>query len=140
LLSLRGSLFFPVLASKPLSLRARSRLLLAYDARCGPCTLFKSLVSFLEPRGRVAYLSLEEAEHGGLLDSVPWHLRYSSAHLVLTDGEVLSGANALPGLLELLPGGRFTSRVVAMWSPGRRLAGFFYGVAVKMHDSGSCKK
>jgi len=118
---------------------SKSILLLAYDAECGPCTSLKRLVSFLDPGGKIGYLSLREAQSNGLLDILPPQSRYSSAHLVLPDGGVLSGAHAIPKVLEMLPGGPITSKVAGRWAPGRRFSTFVYNVALRLHDSGACK-
>jgi predicted DCC family thiol-disulfide oxidoreductase YuxK len=137
----RGRFFSPEAVPALLSRFApKSRFVLTYDSSCGPCTTFKRLVSFLDPRGGIDYLSLEEADSQGLLDPLPRRSRYASAHLVLPNGEVLSGARAIPKLLELLPGGFVTSRMAGGWELGRRLVIFAYDAAVHRHDAGTCKK
>jgi len=116
-----------------------STYVLAYDSDCGPCRSLKRLVSFLDPGGSIEYVSLREADREGLLDPVPHRSRYASAHLILPGGGVLSGARAMPKILELLPGGFLTSRVAGGWGPGRRLTRFVYVAASRLHGADDCR-
>ncbi|MDG6909429.1 MAG: DUF393 domain-containing protein [Nitrososphaerota archaeon] len=111
---------------------------LVYDAACGPCTRFKDGVKFLDARRRMDYLGLAEADMTGRLEPVDPVRRYRSFHLVSPEGRVWSGADALPQLAALLPGGFPLSRALAMCPPARSLAAFVYGVFSRLHDSGSC--
>lgn len=114
------------------------RFVLAYDADCGPCTQFKRLVGFLDVRRQIDSIPLIQADSEGLLASVPVSLRHRSFHLVAPDGNVLSGATAIPTLVGLLPGGRFASRVMTSAPGGIRTVGFVYAVLSRLHDAGSC--
>ena len=112
--------------------------LLAYDADCGPCTKFKEIVDFMDPKERIAFLSLNEADDLGLLDRVPRPKRHTSFHLIFSDSEVQSGAEAIPSVVELFPLGELISKGLSA-PVGRRLVAFVYSVLSRLHDSGSCR-
>jgi predicted DCC family thiol-disulfide oxidoreductase YuxK len=77
------------------------RCLVLYDGGCGPCGLFASLVRAVD-RGRSVSLStIAEADGAGLLRSVPEDERYKSFHVVLEDGRVFSGGDAVQELASL---------------------------------------
>lgn len=115
------------------------RYLLAYDADCGPCTRFKRYVEFLDSYGKLDFTPLIEADEKGFLDRVPTALRHRAFHLISPSGEVLSGAKALPTLVNLLPTGTLLSKVMTMVPGGFRATAFVYGVAARLHDTGSCR-
>lgn len=116
-----------------------SRYVISYDSDCGPCTKFKRAVAFLDAHNRVDFLSLSEADALGLLDKIPEDRRHRSFHLVLPTTEVLSGANAIPELVSLLPSGGIFSRLIAGAPGGMRTTTFVYSVISRLHDEGSCK-
>ena len=110
---------------------------LAYDADCGPCSRFKRVVGVLDSRRRIAPISLARADADGILDGVPASRRHSSFHLVAPDGQVLSGAAAIPALVRMLPGGRIPS--LMLMAPGvPRAVRFVYQTLSRLHDSRSC--
>lgn len=113
---------------------------MVYDADCGPCRRFKRAVELLDRCHRFAFVSLRDADANGNLNAVPPRLRYRSFHLISPDGEVLSGANALPALASMLPSGRVVSKAILSTPGGLKAAGFAYGVLSRLHDSGSCKR
>jgi predicted DCC family thiol-disulfide oxidoreductase YuxK len=120
-------------------MEARPRFLLAFDAGCGPCRTFKELISFFDRRYRMDYLSLEDADETGVIGRLPARRRYSSAHLVSPGGSVFSGADAIPTILGLLPGGWLLSRVAGDSKVGRAGVRFVYGAASRLHDAGNCR-
>jgi predicted DCC family thiol-disulfide oxidoreductase YuxK len=111
---------------------------LAYDSDCGPCTRFKRGVEFLDARRRISYLGLEEADRSGFLASIPPARRHRSFHLISTGGSVWSGAEALPPLASILPGGAGLSFVLERNPLAFDCASFVYGVFSRLHESGSC--
>ena len=115
------------------------RYVLAYDADCGPCTRFRRAVGFLDTYGRMDYMSLNDAEVEGLLDNIPIPMSHRSFHLVSPEGGALSGAEALPELVRLLPSGTLMSKMMTKAPGGMRAIAFAYGVASRLHDVGSCK-
>jgi predicted DCC family thiol-disulfide oxidoreductase YuxK len=115
-----------------------SRYRLAYDADCGPCTKFKRAIGFLDSYHRISPISLVEADSLGMLDKVPAARRHRSFHLVAPNGEILSGAEAIPTLVRLLPGGRVPSKLMASAPGGPWAVKFVYQTFSRLHDSGSC--
>lgn len=114
------------------------RYLLAYDADCGPCTRFKRAIGFLDSYQRISPIPLTEADAEGILVSIPTSRRHRSFHLVAPDGEVLSGAAALPTLVGLLPAGRLPSKLMVSAPGGPRAVKLVYQTFSRLHDSGSC--
>ena len=109
---------------------------LAYDADCGPCRRFKEMVDFMDPRERIDFLSLEEADDLGLLDKVPRRKRHTSFHLISPDGEVESGAEAIPSVIDFFPLGELFSKGLS--APGwRTLVAGVCSALSRLHDSGS---
>jgi predicted DCC family thiol-disulfide oxidoreductase YuxK len=115
------------------------KYLLAYDADCGPCTRFKQVVQFLDSYGKFDFESLIEADEEGFLDAISKSMRHSSFHIVSPNGIVLSGAQAIPTLIEQLPFGRPISRFVTSVPAGVKAIEFIYGVFSRLHDAGSCQ-
>lgn len=114
------------------------RYLLAYDAECGACSAFKSIVGFLDPRGRLEFVSLDAADARGLLESVDRRLRYSSFHLV-SDGATFSGSEAiLPLVRAILPGGPAVASALGLVPGVQGLLAFLYGSLSRLHGVGSC--
>lgn len=116
-----------------------SEYVMAYDADCGPCAKFKQVVSILDIHRNADFASLSTADESGLLDGVPINLRHRTFHLVLSDKQVLSGANALPEVISLFPAGRVLSGVIAGAPGGTSAMAFVYSVFARLHDTGSCK-
>lgn len=114
------------------------RYTMVYDADCGPCTRFRDAVSFLDSRHRMEYTGINEAEGAGLLDALPLSARHRSFHLVFPDGRVVSGADALPGLTGLLPGGSVPSFLLGSSTVVFSAAAFVYSVFARLHETGSC--
>lgn len=111
---------------------------LVYDSDCGPCRRFKDAVAFLDGRRRMEYVGLHAAERRGLLERVGPPLRRRSFHLIGPDGKALSGAEALPKLIALLPGGRPVALALKRCPPASRSATLAYSVFSRLHDSGAC--
>ncbi|MEM3085801.1 MAG: DCC1-like thiol-disulfide oxidoreductase family protein [Halobacteria archaeon] len=86
---------------------------LLYDGACGPCSAFARWVKAADVRGRIEVRRLEEPEmerrYGRRLGE-----RYMESFHLDTGRGVASGAEALPDLLALFPGG-------LLWGPAARL-------------------
>ena len=116
-----------------------SRLVLAYDADCGPCTRFKRLVEFIDTKNQVDFIPLIEADESGLLDEIPRSERHASFHLVQPGGEILNGAAAIPSLIKILPLGKAIAKVITSAPGGPRSISFVYAGFSRLHDRGSCR-
>ncbi len=111
---------------------------LVYDAGCGPCTRFRRAVDFLDAHNGLEYSPLIDADRNGLLESVSPSRRHRSFHLVSPGGEVLSGANAIPRLIGLLPAGSLVLKLVVSAPLGYKSIAFVYSTFSRLHDAGSC--
>jgi predicted DCC family thiol-disulfide oxidoreductase YuxK len=111
-----------------------SRSAVVYDAGCGPCTTFKRVLTFLDPKRRIDFISLADADNEGILDGLPESRRWSSFHLVAPGGAVQSGARALPEVARLLPSGSVASRLMTGSPGGPRLMGWLYCTLSRLHN------
>jgi len=112
---------------------------LVYDADCGPCRFFRDADGVLDVRHRMTFLPLDRADETGLLDEMPVELRFKSFHLLLPSREALSGAEALPELIRLFPGGTVASKLMTGAPGGRWALTSVYSVLSRLHEVGSCK-
>ena len=115
-----------------------SKYILAYDTDCGPCTKFAYVVDILDKHEKIDFISLTKADQKGLFDKIPTILRYKSFHLVMANGKVKSGSEALLELIRTLPGGKVASSVITSFPGGKQIVGFIYNRFSRMHDMGSC--
>lgn len=111
---------------------------LAYDSDCGPCRSFRIAVGALDVRRRMRFMDLREADEAGLLYGVPSKARYASFHLIDEHGRARSGADAIPELASLLPGGRATSLALGSNPILLRASRMAYDVLSRLHGAGAC--
>lgn len=112
--------------------------ILVYDSYCGPCTNFKSVVRFLDPRRTIAFASLAKADELGLLEGLPLDVRHKSFHIYSPDQSPRSGAEALPLLFGLIVGSRGVESAIRTIPFGFQAVSSVYGVLSRLHDAGSC--
>ncbi len=79
-------------------------LILVYDADCGFCRWSVAVLLDRDQRGALEPMTIDEADSRGLLDSVEPIDRTRSAHVVLPDGQVLSGGSGVRALAARVPG------------------------------------
>lgn len=84
-------------------------------------------------------MSLSEAEDMGIIASVPQEIRFRSFHIVLPNGQIRSGAQALPDLVRQLPFGSLSSTVAASAPFGATLLNFLYAALSRLHREGLCR-
>jgi predicted DCC family thiol-disulfide oxidoreductase YuxK len=114
------------------------RYILVYDADCGPCTRFRRAVDVLDIYQRIDFISLNQADQKGILDTITASMRYKSFHLILPNREVKSGSDALINLIAILPGGRIISPIIDHFPGGKQVVHFIYTKLSRLHDRGSC--
>ena len=115
-----------------------SRYILAYDTDCGSCTRFAHVVDSLDKSEIIDFISLTLADQKGLLDRISPPLRYKSFHVILPNGEVKSGSEALVELIAILPGGKIISPIVNYFPGGKPFVSFIYNSFSRRHDMGLC--
>ena len=69
----------------------------AYDAKCGPCTSFKRAVGFLDPKRRIAFIPLAVAVQNGCSSRFLPPEGCRSFHAILPDGTVYERCLGAPG-------------------------------------------
>ena len=115
------------------SVQASKRPLLVYDVDCGACARFKRAVEFLDPRGLMDFISIERAQDLGLLEALSNQRMHASFHLIKSDEDVESGAEAFPSLVRMLPLGWLTSKMLASTPGGPRATAWVYSTAARLH-------
>lgn len=98
-------------------------LILVYDADCGFCRWSVAALLDRDRRGVLEPMTIEEAGSRGLLDSIDPLDRTRSAHVVLPDGQVLSGGAGVPALAARVPG---AAPIGALARVAPRLVDFAY--------------
>jgi predicted DCC family thiol-disulfide oxidoreductase YuxK len=96
-----------------------------YDGDCRLCTLTARLVVAADTGKRVRSATLDSPEADRYLRSLSKKERYRAFHLY-RDGVVLSGADAIGPLLQLLPPLRPAGILIARSARARRITGSFY--------------
>jgi predicted DCC family thiol-disulfide oxidoreductase YuxK len=97
------------------------------------------LVENLDSYNRLDFVPLTQADKEGILDAVPAEARHKSFHLISPAGEPLSGANAIPTLVALLPSGTLLSRFIKSAPGGLRATSFLYAVLSRLHNTETCR-
>jgi predicted DCC family thiol-disulfide oxidoreductase YuxK len=102
---------------------------LIYDGECGLCRRAVQRVQAWDREQRLAYVSFQDGEAVGRF-GIGLPALAAAMHLVLPDGRVFSGADAVPELAGLLPGKRWWAWGFAV--PGvRPLARWIYGAIAR---------
>jgi predicted DCC family thiol-disulfide oxidoreductase YuxK len=83
----------------------RDRLVVLYDRDCGFCRWSLARLLAFDVRRRLRPVALQTDEAARRLGDMDEARRFASAHLVLPDGRVYSGGDAVAPLLAELPGG-----------------------------------
>lgn len=96
------------------------------------------MVDWLDGHDRLGYLPLIDADEHGLLYSLPQIRRHASFHLILPEGKIRSGSDAIPDLLALLPLGRIAVFLIRSVPGGMRCVSFVYSTFSRLHNTGSC--
>ena len=110
------------------------RAVVLYDRDCGFCRWSLARILDFDRSRRLRPVALQDPEAARLLPGIEQQRMLDSAHLVLPDGRVYSGGDAVAPLVRLLGGGRLSvgaakattglSRVAYGWVAGhRRLLG-----------------
>jgi predicted DCC family thiol-disulfide oxidoreductase YuxK len=94
-----------------------------YDADCGFCRWSLAQVLRLDRRRRLRPVALQAPEAAALLEGKSHEERMASWHLVLPDGQVLSGGDAFAPLLRLVPAGAPLARMLEAF-PALARAGY----------------
>lgn len=115
-----------------------SDYIMVYDADCGPCRRFKHFVDFLDIDNQIDFVPLTQAEEFGLLNRIPQYLRYKSFHLISPTGDIHSGAEAIPHLINLFPLGHYISKLIVLTPGGKQIMTSIYSTFSRFHDGSSC--
>ena len=98
------------------------RPVLLYDRDCGFCRWSLGPLLRWDRSKRLRLVALQSPESEELLPGMSQSRRLKSAHIVLPNGEVHSGGDALAPLLRLLPRGARLSAVARAIAPVSRRA------------------
>jgi predicted DCC family thiol-disulfide oxidoreductase YuxK len=104
-----------------------------YDGECRLCTLTARLVLAADTRKRLRSATLDSPEADHYLRRLSKKERYGAFHLY-RDGRVLSGADAIAPLLDLLPPLRPAGRLIHWSASVRRATGRLYEGITRRRD------
>jgi predicted DCC family thiol-disulfide oxidoreductase YuxK len=108
-----------------------------YDSACGLCRGGITWISRRTLRGALEFLPCQSVERRARFPSVEEARCMDAIHLVLPDGRVLAGADALPQILARLKGWRWLAGVFRL--PGARgLAPLLYRWVARHRYQLSC--
>jgi predicted DCC family thiol-disulfide oxidoreductase YuxK len=96
---------------------AEARWVVLYDADCGLCAWLLACLLRWDRASRLRPMALQQPAAQELLSDLSPAERMASWHLISPRGPRLSGGEALPPLLRLLPGGKVPARAFAQF-PG----------------------
>jgi len=88
------------------------RTTLIYDGECGLCRRAVDRVRAWDRNGRFVYLAFQDPAVGRFGIALP--ALAAAMHLVLPDGRVFAGADAVPHILRRLPGKRWLAWMFAV--------------------------
>ncbi len=111
---------------------------MAYDADCGPCTTFKRVVDFLDRYDKIDFVSFIDANNSGILDEIPFSIRFSSFHLIFPTGKIMSGSDALLDLIKIFPLGFIVSKSIEFIPGGKNIVKFVYHKFSLLRNRSSC--
>ena len=78
---------------------------LVYDGDCAFCQRCVALLDAWDRAGRLAFVPLQDTDALAALPPLAREALEQAMHYVATDGRIFVGAEALPALLRLMPGG-----------------------------------
>lgn len=111
---------------------------LLYDGACRLCRALARLVRMAVPEDGLAVLPFQRPEGRRLLRGWTVERIHDAAHLVLPDGRVVSGAEALSGILDFLPLVGAVHRAMAARPWVRGLVAFLYDAGYALRDGTRC--
>lgn len=107
-----------------MSVQSQARVTVLFDSSCCFCQVFMAAFLLWDRQGHVYPIPIQSRAGEQFLAAMPQSKRLASAHLVDSNGTVLSGGEAAPTLFRQLPGGRYVAAGLAAAMPLTRL---FYG-------------
>jgi predicted DCC family thiol-disulfide oxidoreductase YuxK len=103
------------------SSRRADVLWILYDGACNFCKVCVALLLLWDRSNLLTPIAIQDAEGQAALSSIPTEDRLSSAHVVTSDRQVLSGADGAPTMLRRLPGGGPLAALFTVGMPVARL-------------------
>lgn len=97
-----------------------------YDPDCGLCTATARILRRLDRRGSLELVPFDAAERRGLARELPPERFYGSFHAIV-GGRTVSGAEAIPHVMERLPLGRRPAHLI-------RRSAFLRAVVARAYD------
>ena len=98
---------------------SQDKLRLVYDGDCSLCVNAAKTITRWDRRGRFEAVPFSDPRAEKLLSVMDRETFFGSFHLVLPDGTVKSGSEAIPDVLAALPGGRPASWLL-VHAPGAK--------------------
>jgi len=111
--------------------------LLVYDDACGLCRKFAALAQKWDVRGKLKEVGFSDPRIRSYAPGLSLEKLRESFHLILPQGQVFTGAEAVPYLFRLLPGGGPFAWLLENMPGSRWILGRLLSVitSIKSHDS-----
>jgi predicted DCC family thiol-disulfide oxidoreductase YuxK len=109
---------------------------LIFDGDCRFCGRCIALLGRWDRRGRLRFVPFQDARALATLPPIPHQRLEEAMHLVTPDARVWPGADAVPPMLKVLPGGRLVSWIFAVPGVPRLAAAIYRMVARNRHRLG----
>lgn len=116
------------------SSEGRHRVWLIYDPACSLCERLKDAVVAMDRRSWVTPLSLHDPRVHSLLPPESIRSGAENFHMVSFSGRVRTGAEAIPDILRLLPGGGIAAWGLEHAPGGRCVTRWLYRALASFHS------
>ena len=117
-------------------MRTEPLYFLLYDGDCRVCSLFGRIVSLIDIQRRIRVQPIQESR--SLLRGISEEEILDAAHVVVPDGRVTTGADAMPALLGGLLGNPRLERLLRSSATSMRLFSRLYGILVELRGHLTC--
>jgi predicted DCC family thiol-disulfide oxidoreductase YuxK len=111
--------------------------ILLFDRDCGICSAFTRWIHALDLRRRVRLHTIQSSRD--LLRGIPEERVLDAFHMVSPDGQVRTGGDAVPLLIQALPMGEGIARVVSDSPPLMSRVRDLYGFLTRFRDRLVCR-
>lgn len=116
---------------------ATQEYVLLFDRDCGICSAMSRWIRAVDVQGRIRLRTIQSSRE--LLREIPDGSILDAFHMVTPDGQVTTGGDAVPTLIEALPMGAGLGRIVRGSRGLMSRVHAFYGFLTRFRDRLVCR-